>query len=206
MYLYCSMGGLVGVSAHGENAGQILFKTSEWNPSVIAPSPIHLGGGRLYVTAGYGSGSMLFQLTKGEDGLSIHTIASLKPDEGLASEQQTPIFHDGHLFAILPKDAGSMRNQFICSRADDPKTIVWTSGKTNRFGLGPYVIADNKFFILSDDGVLTLARVSTREYHQLAQAQILTGHDAWAPMAIVNGRLLARDSRRMVCLDVRDHS
>jgi outer membrane protein assembly factor BamB len=96
-----------------------------------------------------------------------------------------------------------MRNQFICYHPDDCSTPVWASGKQNRFGLGPYLVADGKFYILSDDGVLTMARASTKAYTPLGQAKILDGHDAWGPLAIVNGRMLARDSRRLVCVDLR---
>ena len=38
---------------------------------------------------------------------------------------------------------------------NDCSKIIWSSGKTERFGLGPYLIADGKIFILSDDGILT---------------------------------------------------
>ena len=48
-----------------------------------------------------------------------------------------------------------------------------------------------------------MLKASTKEYIHLAQARVLDGHDAWGPLALVNGRLLARDSRRMVCIDVR---
>ncbi len=203
MYVYCAIGGMVGVAADGENAGEILFETVLWNPNVVAPSPIHVGDGKIFVTAGYGSGSMMLSV-KPENGIfSVDSLQSIKPDQGLASEQQTPILYNKHLFAILPKDAGPMRNQFVCCHPDDCKNILWASGKTNRFGLGPFLVADDKFFILSDDGVLTILKTSTKEYIQLAKAKILDGHDAWGPMAIVKGRLLARDSRRLVCVDVR---
>jgi hypothetical protein len=36
----------------------------------------------------------------------------------------------------------------------------------------------------------------------LGQAQILKGHESWAPMALVGDRLLARDLTRLVCLSV----
>ena len=129
-------------------------------------------------------------------------MQQIQPEEGIASEQQTPLYYQGHLFSILPKDAGPLRNQFVCYHPDDISKLVWSSGKTNRYGLGPYLIADGKFFILSDEGVLTVMRAGTKEPVQLAQSKILDGHDAWGPMTIVDGRLLARDSRRMVCMDV----
>ena len=64
-------------------------------------------------------------------------------------------------------------------------------------------MADDKFYILSDDGVLTVIKATPKEYVQLAQAKVLDGVDAWGPLALVDGRLLARDSRRLVCVDLR---
>jgi outer membrane protein assembly factor BamB len=136
-------------------------------------------------------------------GFSVESLQSMKPEEGLASEQQTPLFYKGHLFAILPKDAGSLRNQFVCCRPDDCRSFVWSSGKTSRFGLGPYLIADDKFYILSDEGVLTVMKADPAAPVVLGQAKILEGVDSWGPMAVADGRLLARDSHRMVCLDIR---
>lgn len=203
MYVYCAIGGIVGIGAEGEGAGRILFESRLWNHNVIAPSPVYLGHGRIFLTAGYGAGSSVIEI-KSEDGIfSVESLQVLKPEEGMASEQQTPIFYKGHLFSILPKDAGPLRNQFICCHPDDCSRFIWASGKTNRFGLGPYIVADDKFFILSDDGVLTVARASATEYVELGQAKILEGVDAWGPLALVGGRLLARDSRRLVCVDLR---
>ena len=42
-------------------------------------------------------------------------------------------------------------------------------------------------------------------FNQIAEAKVLHGHDAWGPLAIADGKLLARDSRQMVCIDVRAH-
>ena len=206
MYVYCALGGIVGISAEGETAGEIIFETNLFNKNVVAPSPIYLGDGKLFITAGYGAGSMMLKLKLDGDSFSAESLQTLKPGEGLASEQQTPIFYKGHLFSILPKDGGPLRNQLVCCHPDDLSKIVWSSGKTNRFGLGPYIVADGKFYILSDDGVLTVLRASTKEYIQLAQANVLDGIDAWGPLAIVKGRLLARDSHRLVCIDVRAQS
>jgi outer membrane protein assembly factor BamB len=202
MYLYCAIGGIAGVSAEKGSEGAALFKSALWDRNVIAPSPVYLGDGRIFVTAGYGGGSMMLKVVQEGDRFVVESLQTLKPDEGLASEQQTPIYHRGHLFAIMPKDAGPLRNQFVCVHPDDFSKIVWSSGRTDRFGLGPYLVADEKFFVMSDDGMLTVLEVSNSEYRPLAKAQILDGHDAWAPMALVQGRLIARDSRRMVCVDV----
>lgn len=203
LYVYCAIGGVAGISAEPDTLGQPVFTSTLWNPNVVAPSPLYLGDGRLFLTAGYGAGSLMLQIRRENGGFSVEKRQELKPTEGLASEQQTPIYLQGHLFAILPKDAGPMRNQLVCVHPDDLGTFVWASGKTRRFGLGPYLAADGKFFVLSDDGVLTVLRADTQEYRELSQVKVLEGVDAWGPMALVGGRLLLRDSRRLVCLDVR---
>ncbi len=204
MYVYSSTGGITGVSAEGDDIGAVLWETSEWSPSVIAPSPVVFADGRIFVTAGYGAGSMMLKVREENRAFSVEPVYSFAPEEGLACEQQTPLLYQGQLFGILPKDAGELRNQFV---AFDPDGfIVWSSGKTNRFGLGPYITADGKFFILSDDGVLTMLEATTEAYVQLDQAKVLNGRDAWGPMAIAGGRILLRDSKQLVCIDVRDRT
>jgi outer membrane protein assembly factor BamB len=146
---------------------------------------------------------MMAKVVKSNNQFDFKVIQQYKPDQGLSAEQQTPIYYKDHLFAIMPKDAGALRLQFVCYDPDDCTKMIWSSGKTKRFGLGPFLMADDKFFILSDDGVLTVIEASTKKYNQIAEAKVLQGHDAWGPLAIADGKLLARDSRRMVCVDVR---
>jgi outer membrane protein assembly factor BamB len=203
MYVYSAIGALVGVAADGDDAGEILWQTTVWNHSVVAPSPVCMPDGRIFMTAGYGAGGMMAKLTEINGEFSIEIITKYAPREGLASEQQTPIFWNGHLFGILPKDGGSGRNQLVCVHPNNPQEMVWTSGSENRFGLGPYFIADGKMFILNDDGTLFIARPSTERYIQVDEFKVIEdGHDAWAPFAIANGYLIMRDATTVVCIDL----
>ena len=203
MYVYSAIGSLLGVAADGPDAGQILWATSQWNHSVVAPSPVCMPDGKIFLTAGYGAGSMIVQLTENNGVFSAKPLYEYAPKDGLACEQQTPILWNGFLFGIVPKDGGANRNQLICVNPSDTRKVVWTSGKENRFGLGPYFIADNKLFILSDDGTLTIARPSTEKYIQLEQVKVIEdGHDAWAPFALADGYLLLRDAETMICIDL----
>jgi outer membrane protein assembly factor BamB len=200
LYVYAAVGGIVGISAEQKDKGKILWKTKEFAPSVVAPSALSLDNNRIFITAGYGAGAMLFEVKKN---FEIEILQQYKPKDGLASEQQTPIFYKGHLFGILPKDAGQNRNQFVCYEQNDCQKIIWASGKTERFGLGPYAIADGKFFILNDDGTLTIAKASTAGFQIFDRAKILDGQDAWGPLAFADGYLLLRDSKTMVCLNIK---
>ena len=202
MYVYSAIGGVCGISAEGSDEGEILWETSRWNHKVVAPSPVCLPDGKIFLAAGYGAGSMVIQLEKQNGGFGVEVLQEYKPNEGLACEQQTPVVFDGHLFGILPKDAGPLRNQMVCVNPSDFTRIVWSSGQTVRFGLGPYMIADDKLFILSDDGTLTIATPSAEEYIQVDQFKVMDGQDAWAPLAVADGYLVLRDSETMICMDV----
>ena len=203
MYVYAAIGGICGVAAGEGNSGKILWETNAFAPSVVAPSPVVLDNGKVFVTAGYGAGSILLKLIPQGGAFSVSVLQHFKPKDGLASEQQTPLYYDGHIFSILPKDAGALRNQFVCTTTDDCQAFKWTSGKTERFGLGPYLVADGKFFILNDDGTLSIARASTVEFQLLDKKQVMQGQDAWGPLAIADGLMLLRDSKKMICLNLR---
>jgi outer membrane protein assembly factor BamB len=203
MYVYCAIGGMVGVAAEGPQRGALLWRTTEWSHSVLAPSPVPLDGNRVLVTAGYGAGSMVFEITRQGEAFRAAPVLSFERGE-FACEQQTPVLYEGSLYTVLPNDAGAFRQQAVCMTPGGE--IRWRSGKEDRFGLGPFMVADGKLLLLDDSGMLTMAVASPGGYERLARAQVLDGRDAWAPMAMVDGRLLLRDSKRMVCMDLREES
>lgn len=202
MYVYPALGGILGISAEKEDLGKILWSSSSWNRKVIAPSPVLLGDNKIMVTAGYGGGSMILKITETDGKYKADVVQEIKPNKGLACEQQTPIFYRNKLFGVLPKDAGPLRQQFVCADPNDLKKFLWSSGKTKRYGLGPFIVADNKFYILSDDGTLTMSKADTEKFEELDKAKVLDGHDAWGPIAIAGKKMLLRDSKNMVCIDV----
>lgn len=204
MYVYSAFGGVCGIGAEGELAGKVLWESKAWNHQTVAPSPVCLPDGKIFLTAGYGAGGMVIQLSGAGPRFQAEVISEYLPKEGLASEQQTSVVFDGHLLGILPKDAGPLRNQLVCVNPDNFNEVVWSSGSEVRFGLGPYMIADNKLFILNDDGTLIIARPSIKEYLELDRFRVIEGHDAWGPLAVANGYMVLRDAKTMLCLDLAE--
>jgi outer membrane protein assembly factor BamB len=203
MYVYIAIGGICGISAGGSDKGQLLWESAEFAPAVVAPSPLVLDDGKIFFTAGYGAGSALVQISESEGKFKARIVQQYKPSEGLASEQQTPVFVNGYIYGILPKDAGAERNQFVCCKPDDVMNFIMKSGKSERFGLGPYLLADGKFFILNDDGEMTIATASPTRFRILDRKRIIDGQDSWGPLVITGGYLLMRDSKQMVCIDIK---
>jgi outer membrane protein assembly factor BamB len=192
MYVYCGKGGVAGVSAAD---GRILWSTREWKIAIATvPSPVVLPGGRIFLSGGYNAGAMILQLKPEGDHFAAQVVRRLKPGE-FGSTQQTPILFEDHLYGVREKD-----RELVC--LDLQGKVVWSSGGQHRFGSGPYLLADRLIYVLDDNGKLTMAEAAVGGYRQLGQAQVLDGHDAWGPMALVGGRLILRDMVRMVCLDV----
>jgi len=194
-YVYCGSGGVAGVSAAD---GSVLWDTTEWKVRIAAiASPVVAGPERLFLSGGYNAGCMMLRLRAEGEAIVPEALYRLEANI-FGATQHTPILHKGHIYGVRP--AGEL----AC--LDLEGKVKWTSGREHRFGLGPYLIADGLIFVLggdrASDGRLTLVEATPDEYRQLAEAQVLDGHDSWAPMAIANGRLLLRDLTKMVCLDV----
>ncbi len=203
MFVYAALGGVAAVAADGPDAGALLWTSTDWNNPVTAPSPVVLPGGRLLLTAGYGAGSILLQVREEDGRFRAETVRRFDTSV-FACEQHTPVLHRDHLFTVMPNDAGALRRQLVCM--DLSGAMRWSSGKTVRFGLGPFLVADGKLLVLDDAGRLTMAEASTDAWVPLAEHRVLDGPDAWGPMALADGRLLLRDLRRMICLDLRAQS
>ncbi|HLY73588.1 MAG TPA: PQQ-binding-like beta-propeller repeat protein [Planctomycetota bacterium] len=204
MYVYCAeWGKMIGVSAEAANLGTLLWEVTALDKQVIAPSPVQMEDGYIFMTAGYGAGSSLVQLTEAGGKYDAKVLWKMAPDEGLSCEQQTPVYFNKHLYCLQPEKSGGLKRMLVCMNPYDKGKIVWESGKTKRFGqYEPILLADGKFFVLGEDCALTLVKAGTQKYEELARCKVLQGHDAWAPIALVGERLLIRDSKVMVCLDV----
>jgi len=201
-YVYCAIGGIAGISAETADRGQLLWQSKIWNHTVTAPSPMEIGDNCIFLTAGYGAGGMLVQVNLNQGRYSLDSLQVVPPGGGCASEQQTPILYNDRIWSILPKDGGALKEQFACFDSRDISKVIWSSGKTNRFGLGPFILADDKFYVLDDMGILSVFEELEAQPVLRGQHKILEGPDAWAPLAIVDGLLLARDTHQMVCVDI----
>ena len=166
-------------------------------PTVRFSIPRRAPSGRLLLSSGYNKdGSVFLQLAKLSGEFTAEITERLPPKQ-FNSEQQTPVLFSDHVFGIRKP----RRGQFVC--LDLEGNEIYNSGQ-DKFGHGPYMIADGLVFLMADGGLLTMAAASTKSYQPLGQFQVFEdGHDAWGPMALVGGRLIVRDMTRMACLDLK---
>lgn len=203
MFVYCAAGGIAGVSAAPGDRGKLLWTVSDWKPNVFAPSPVKISDSKMFLTAGYGAGGAVLELSLDGEKWSAAITGSWKAKAGAACEQQTPVVYGGRLYTVLPKDAGG-RNSLLaaCDIRDDCK-ILFESPRGTRFGIGPYMVVDGMLLVLDDDGRLTALSPGADSFEIVSRRKVLDGVDSWGPMAFTGGLLILRDSMEMVCLDLR---
>jgi outer membrane protein assembly factor BamB len=191
-YVYCGSGGVVGVKAAD---GTRLWETDAWKIKIAnVPTPVVVDGERLFLSGGYNAGAAMLRLRRDGDRVVPEVLFRLAAESQFGSPQHTPILYAGHIYGVRPDE------QLTCLDLDGK--VLWTSGASHKFGLGPYLIANGLIYVMDDTGLLTLAQATPEGFKLLAQAQVLSGHDAWGPMAMAGGRLMVRDLTRMVCLDI----
>ncbi|MCK6497419.1 PQQ-like beta-propeller repeat protein [bacterium] len=194
MYIWCSSDGAVGIRAAD---GALLWSLPEWKIKIATiPTPIEIGPGKILFTGGYNAGAAAYQLEHHEGGIRPAEVFRCDA-KTYGSDQQTPVFHNGLVFAVIPGGKPA------CLTPDGKRQ--WIEEDYN-FGLGPYLLFDDKMLILDDDhnkpGELTLFQIEPAGLKRLAGAKVIEGHDAWAPMAYADGRIILRDATTLVCLDV----
>ena len=198
-YIYCggdhSKGGVVGVSSED---GRVLWRYEQWKVRYNVPTPVVVAPDRIFLTAGYAQtpkGCTMLRLTETDGKIEVQS-EFVHPTDVFGSIQQSPIFYDGHIYGIRPD------KQLVC--LDLAGDVVWTSTSANKFGSGPYTVAAGLIYVMNDSGRLTLVRAGPAGYVQLAQADVMEGHETWGPMAIASGRLILRDLNTIMCLDVSE--
>ena len=190
-YVYCGSLGVVGISARD---GAVLWTNMAWKISIATvPAPVVLPEGRLFLSGGYDAGSLMLQLKEASGHIEVQTLFRLAPAV-FGATQQTPIFHEGRIYGVRPD------GQFTCLGLDGK--VIWTSGPSQQFGLGSFLMAGGLIYAVNDGGRLSLFEAAPSKFNLLAQAQVLKGRECWGPMALAGGRLLVRDTTRMVCLEV----
>ena len=157
--------------------------------SVNAASPLVLGD-LIFLSACYGTGAGLFRVRKdsveevwsGDDILSCHYITSVE--------------RAGFLYGFEGREETG--TELRCIELKTGK-VRWTK---EGFACGPIILVQGNLLTLSEDGNLCLVEATPEGYREKARAAVLA-KPCRAPLALSNGRLYARDDKKLVCWNLR---
>lgn len=158
---------------------------SRMDASVNAATPVVLGD-CLFFTACYDTGAILVRAKKD----SVEEVWS--NDRSLTCHFSTPVYHAGYLYGFDGRQESG--TEFRCVEAKTGK-VHWSK---EGFGCGSMILAEGNLIVLSESGDLVLVECKSDKYREKARAAVLSG-PCRAHMALANGRLYARDNRKLVC-------
>src|SRR5205085_1509735 len=117
-------------------------------------------------------------------------------EEALSSHYSPIIYHQGYLYGFDGRQEAGARLRCVELKTGKVK---WTR---EEFGCGSTVLADGKLIVLTEAGDLVLVEATPAAYREKARASLLTD-PCRAQIALADGRLYARDGKRLVCLNLK---
>ena len=163
---------------------------ARYDASVNAATPLILGN-LAYFSTSYETGSLLLKLRK--DGAD-----EVWTDETVMSNHyNTCVYRDGYLFGFDGRQEAGPSLRCVELKT---KKVMW---EKQRFGCGTMILADSKLIVLNEDGGLHLVQATPAAFKELAQTPFLQAGPCRAQIALANGRLYARDQKKLVCVEMK---
>lgn len=144
----------------------------------------------LFVSSSYGVGAIVHRVRK--DGID----EVWKGDHILSNHYNSPIHHQGFLYGIEGRQEGGTA-QLRCVELKTGK-VRWSK---ERFGCASLVYADAHLVGLCENGDLVLIEATPEGFREKARVSVME-KKCRAEVALANGRLYARDGKRLACWKV----
>ncbi len=198
------------VSAFDPKDGSLLWRFLGYKCLLPIPSPILVDKTHVFLTGGYGAGSMMLEVKAKTNGEEFSISSSFTSPGGAQIHQ--PILVGTHLYTLVngrANEARTARKEGGLQCLDLEGNELWRTGNQPYFGRGSMILADGMLIIQDGfNGVLRLVDPSPDGFRLLGEAAIfpeVTQRDGrmWAPMAISEGRLLLRSQETLKCVDMR---
>ncbi|MGB0769086.1 MAG: hypothetical protein ACPGYV_15440, partial [Phycisphaeraceae bacterium] len=185
--------------------GRVLWSYEGVPVKRAIPTPAHLGGDRIFVTAGYDSGSALIELRTLGDTVVAKEI---KRDKTHGGQIHSPLLVGEHLYVNLNTNENLRRGPTPGIGCFDRNgNLLWTHD-TPGLDRGTVLAVGGYLLTLGgEDGVLRLIKPDPAGYDERAAAKIFETNAKrnmiWAPMAFADGLLVLRSQSQLKCLDLR---
>jgi len=159
--------------------------TSSGPPNISMP--VAIDGDRLFLSAGYGHGGALIEVT--DSGGSLSAQEHWRTNR-MKNRFSTSVLYEGHLY-------GLDESILACLDAETGE-LAWKGG---RYGHGQLLLANGHLVVLTERGDVVLVRATPDGHEELARFEALSGK-TWNNPAIVDGRLFVRNATEMAAFDI----
>ena len=185
-----------GVNGLDPLTGKVLWTYAGFQCSIPVPHAVDAGEGRVLMTGGYRAGSAMIKIQKKADGTYDVTELFKNPDFG--SHTQPPILFKDHFYVQYTVNERS--DGLVCMTMDGQ--VKWKTGEEPPFSKGGAVLAEGLLLATDGSTKLYLIEPDPAGFKPLASAVLLEPGNNWAPIALVDGKLLIRDQKQLKVLQV----
>jgi outer membrane protein assembly factor BamB len=168
--------------------GKVLweFPWKVQNDNAIA-QPIIVSTNRFVLSAGYGTGSALIEVSEAQGKWSVHEVWRNK---SLKNKFTSSVYWNGFIYGL---------DEEILTCLD--ATTGERKWKEGRYGYGQPLLASGHLVILSATGELALVKADPGAYVELSRFQAIKGK-TWNHPAIGDGKIFVRNASEMACFDI----
>jgi outer membrane protein assembly factor BamB len=152
--------------------------------------PVVAGQNRVFLSAGYGHGATLVELTPQGKGFAARAVWE---NANLKTKFNSPVFDNGYVYGL---DEGILT--CIDLATGERK---WKGG---RYNYGQVLYASGHLIVTDgSSGEVALVKADPAQYAEVARFQAVSGK-TWNVPAIANGRLLVRNGSEMACYNIAE--
>jgi outer membrane protein assembly factor BamB len=177
-------------------SGKVLWTYTNWQCIIPVPQALDAGQDRVLITGAYGAGTVMLKVEKKGD--STFAVSELFKNPDFGAHTQPPVLHDGHFYSHYTINE---RSDGLVAMSMDGQ-VKWKTDQQPPFVRGGSILADGLMLMTDGNTKLYLIEPSPAGFKPLASAVILEPGDNWAPLALVDGRLLVRGQKELKALQV----
>ena len=160
-----------------------------WTVRVVPniAQPLVVSDTRLFLSAGYGKGAALVELTPDGDRFRAATVWETNR---MKNKFSSSVLIDGYIY-------GLDESILACIDAATGE-LMWKGG---RYGYGQLLAAGEHLVVLTERGDLVLVRATPTGHEEVAGFRAIEGK-TWNVPAMAGGRILVRNARQMAAFDL----
>lgn len=170
--------------ANGKLLWEFPWKTEY---DVNSAQPIPTGPNTLFLSAGYGHGAVLLEISALSGAYSARQVWF---SNRMKNKFNSSVLHNGFLYGL---DEGILA--CLDARTGEQK---WKGG---RYGFGQLVLAGDHIVLITEEGELVLIKATPDGHRELARFEAISGK-TWNNPAISNGILLVRNTTEMAAFRI----
>ncbi|MCM8527361.1 MAG: PQQ-like beta-propeller repeat protein [Lentisphaeraceae bacterium] len=168
------------------------------------PAPVVVDQNTLFITGGYGAGSVMINVTKSGSNYKVKELFRLKKT---GSQIHAPILFEKHIYANFNEnDNLKKRGEKQGLTCIDLKgKTKWKTGEKPNLNRGSVILINDCLLALDGDtGELILSKANSSSYKEISRKKVLTGKgkNIWSPICYTGGLLIVRDQNQMKCLKI----